>query len=230
MTTRRRFPFPAMTKTDIANLALAKLGSTQINSIDDPNEKAARTMKAEYDQARDEVLRRADWGFALIALPIEPETGSEPLTAELCGWAHAFALPADMMRIEKITTPDGEKIDKHRKQRANGKRCILCNSNTIVLHYVARIDDPNDYDPLFLQSFATLLAARGARAITGSEEMETTLVQRYEAMDLPNARATEGQETESNENHPMNEILGGAWTGRGSFNFGHGVIAEPPED
>ena len=219
-----------MTRTQIANLALTKIGETQIASIDDPNEKTARTIKSLFDQTLEEVLRVHFWGFAMTARALVAEETSVGLPAELDGWENAFALPADYLRLEKVTS-GGEKIDLFRIQRANGKRCLLANVDALTLHYVARVTDTAEFDPLFVQAFATLLAARLARGITGSEQLETQLMQRYETVDLPNARTANGQDSQSNENHPLAEIIAGSLTGNRSGYFGPAVIAEiDPDD
>jgi hypothetical protein len=202
-----------MTKTDVCNLALAKIGERSITSIDNPNDKNAREAKLHYGQVRDEVLRAHLWSFALQSVVIEAEATTEELTAELAGWDHGFLLPADFLKLEKITG-DGRKLDKFRMQRITAGRALLADAEELTLHYVARLDDPDEYDPLFTAALVTLLASRLARAITGSEQLEGSLLQRYEAVDLPAARSADGHDSHSNENHPLDEILAGALSGQ----------------
>jgi hypothetical protein len=302
-----------MTKTDLTNLALAKIGERPITSLDDPNDKNARHAALHYGQARDEVLRAHFWGFALKAVRLVPEIadasydrvaegarwgGSAPsgeapqtykpsgtsngrpkwslngtplagyqieweynesFTAKRWGFYHAglrrfesyedvvapelvktwtlvngssappvfrtlldeerggyeaaFGLPEDFLKLEWIEGDHG-RIDRFRLQRANLKRCLLADADSLRLHYVSRVDDPAEHDPLFTAAFVTLLASRLARAITGSEQLEQALLQRYEQVDLPAARTADGHDSRSAENHPLEELLDSSLTGR----------------
>ena len=294
-----------MTKTDICNLALVKIGNTTITSIDDPNKEEARHCKRCYAQARDELLRAGFWSFATTSVRILPEvtpvdaervldavtaaalgiddtftassvndgktwftngdadvlgweatdptygavwflrvggtikfystqdvalpelvtqwtavngaSGSPRITTvlddQIDGRGKAFARPADFRKLKQITGICG-KVDKFAIARANGKVCVITEGEWIRMHYVQLIDTPAEYDADFVAALVTLLASKLARAISGSEEMETTLMQRYERIDLPNARTADGQDSESNENHPLEELLAGDLIGR----------------
>ena len=298
-----------MTKTDVCNLALVKIGEKTITSIDDPNDKNARHAKIHYSQARDEALRTFFWSFALTTVLLAPEVALDSYdrvldetTAEALGvdatyaagagnggkpswtngdgdnlrwetahvtygaawllydgasvlfysnedtatpelvetwtavdgsgtpefttllddqrdaFTYAFALPSDFLKLKTVRNSSRQKIDAFAMQRANGKRCLLCGSDAIRMTYVQQIDTPTDYDPAFVSALVTLLASKLARAITGSDAMETQLLQRYEGIDLPAARTADGHDSQSAENHPLEEILAGNLTGaRGSF-------------
>ncbi len=201
-----------MTKTDVANLALAKLGDKRITNLDNPNDENARVAKLHYRQALDEVLREAFWSFAIVSVALVAEDEGDVTAAELLGWSFALALPADFLKLKELQGDRG-KIDRFELRRANGKRCLLCNSEEPTLIYVARIDTPDEYDPLFTAALISLLASKMARAISGSDQLETTLLQRYETVDLPKARLADGHDSQSNENHPLDEMLAGSLTG-----------------
>jgi len=294
------FHFPAMTKTEISNLALAKIGQKTIGSIDDPNDKNARLCALHYAQALDELLRAGFWSFAkkgikltadvtavnsyvrtvaginaaacgdwvysstvsgrpAFALPglasslmswngtlwriydgtdylftstddvAGPElvttwtagtagTGSPVVTStfpdEIHPWEKAYALPTDFLKLRKVTTNDGLKVDKFDLRRVNARRSILADADPIRLLYVYRNDTPGDYDPSFIAALVTLLASKLARAISGSDELETTLLQRFESLDLPKARTDDGHDVDSDENHPLQDLLDGDLIGR----------------
>ncbi len=141
-------------------------------------------------------------------------------SAELAGWAYAYPLPEDFVKIRRVLDGAGRGVDRFAVRRVAGKTCVLGDITDASLEYVAHVDEPDAYDPLFVAALSTLLASKLARAITGSEQMEGQLRQIYEAVDLPAARAGQGQETQSNENHPLQELLKGTLTpGRGSFYF-----------
>jgi hypothetical protein len=205
-----------MTQTELANLALAKIGSATIRSIDDTTVKEAVLAKLHFGQARDEVLRAHFWGFACAVLAIDEEAAGDSLTfaAEIVPWAAAYAVPADFLKLRAVLRPDGSQIDKFDLRRVNAKRCLVTNvTGGILLHYVARVVDPGEFDPLFASALVTLLASKLARAISGSDAMEGQLRGIYVNEDLPAARMADGQDTQSAENHPLQEMLAGSLTG-----------------
>lgn len=137
---------------------------------------------------------------------------------ELSGWSHAFELPGDFIKARALLTPDGRRIDKFAIRRVAGRTCVLCDHDAVSLEYVQYLDDAAVFDPLFVRAFTTLLAAKLARAISGSDDMEARFLQIFETVDLPAARTASGHETDSSENHPLRELLDGTLTpGRGDF-------------
>ncbi|MDB6077727.1 MAG: hypothetical protein JWO82_1474 [Akkermansiaceae bacterium] len=303
-----------MTKTDIANLALSKIGETLISSIDDPASKAARQCSIHYSQALGEILRAHFWSFAtttvdlvaevadvtysrfvtgatapanvageyaptadynarpswlrkvggltkphlrwsgtaweialnVIGFPTTPfflssavsvsrpelATGwavvdptavgtvsiTTPMDTEMSGWSNAFALPSDFLKLQTVEFPGAGRIDKFDLRRVNHKRCLVVNAYAVRLSYVQLVDAPAEYDPMFTAALVTLLASKLARAISGSDQMESQLFQRYESVDLPLARTANSHDNQSDENHPLQELLDGDLT-RGGMHF-----------
>lgn len=312
-----------MTRTDIANLALTKLGESVITDIEGTGTKAARMAHLHYDQALAEVLRAHFWGWAMSTATVAakvnastpatcllsstgvnnnilltalasgtaahlmsakidagktaeqefitfedgfldigvqtttdavnlvsminstttdaylsmvaslPETGDGTGHVASCartyfsggqdivipGWTSAFELPSDFVKLRAVYDTDGIRIDKFDLARVMGVRCLVAGDyDSVVFDYVALVDDPADHDPLFTAALVTLLASKLARAITGSESMESQLRQIYVQEDLPAARCADAQDTQSGENHPLKEMLAGALTyPRGDF-------------
>lgn len=138
---------------------------------------------------------------------------------ELTGWSHAFELPADFIKAKALYPVSGaRRIDQFAIRRVSGKTCILCNCDAVSLEYVQYVNDPASFDPLFVKAFTTLLAAKLARAISGSDDLESRFLQIFETVDLPAARTASGHETDSDENHPLRALLDGTLTpGRGDF-------------
>lgn len=316
----------AMTKTDIANLALSKIGETLIDDIDYTGDRRARLAKLHYEPTLREILRAHFWGFAMSAVncdpsellaitieapnlpggkqmllyagisggkamfstdgrlmidgdtafpwaaafwdeaepwwvvrsdqnidgtsyvewnsvedvdtPIDVVTWSEgggggagggSLSVKVgwpvvmpevyAGWQSGWKIPADFIKLRKLLTSDGGKIEDFDLRRIGGTRCIVSRGySSIIMDYVQYVDDPPDYDPLFTAAFVTLLASRLARAISGSDKLEGDLRSLYETVDLPAARTADGYDSQSNENRPLREFLDGSLTGgRGEF-------------
>ena len=84
-------------KTDIANLALQKIGVSPVTSIDDEGSKPARSCKQNYDHARKVVLMEAKWSFARKLKGL-----SKNSTAPAWKWQASYALPADYLKLSEI--------------------------------------------------------------------------------------------------------------------------------
>lgn len=135
------------------------------------------------------------------------------------GWDRSWLLPSDLMKLRKVMAADGTRIDKFDFRRIQNVRCMVSGLyDSVILEYVAFVNDPDAYDPLFLEAFSTLLASKLARSVAGSEKFEAELLQAYHALALPAARTADAQETQSAENHPLKELLAGSLTGtRGAW-------------
>lgn len=117
-------------------------------------------------------------------------------------WHYSYRLPSDCLRIGVIrAADDGRKVDSFARGYCHGGQAILTHqAPDINLTYTARIEDPNQFDPQFVDAFATLLASRMARAITGSDSKEAELLAIYKNEALPSARFRDAQETVGGEN------------------------------
>jgi hypothetical protein len=147
----------AVSKVAIANRALQKLGADRIESLseDSPN---ARSMAAVYDITRKAELRRYVWGFAIKRDSIAAD-GSQTSWGQ---W-NRYSLPNDFLRLirddESSQAPDW---------RIEGQYIVSADSAPLNIRYIADIDDPNFYDSLFVEAFASKLALEVCVEITGS--------------------------------------------------------------
>lgn len=147
----------AVSSVAIANRALQKLGAERIESLsqDDPN---ARSMNAAFGMVRDAELRRYVWSFA-----IKRESIAADAADTTWGSWNRYSLPNDFLRLirddETGQAPDW---------RIEGLFIVTADAAPLDIRYVARIDDPNFYDPLFVEAFASKLAVETCQEITQS--------------------------------------------------------------
>jgi len=88
------------TEIEVANLALERIGSNSIMSLDDPNIEA-RTVKRELEQSRLYLLRHIEWNFA--AKWVQLDTPSNDIV--LPQFDYVFRAPADMIMIRGLKYP-----------------------------------------------------------------------------------------------------------------------------
>ncbi len=165
----------------ICNRALDLIGADPIVSLDDPN-KPARLASRNFPAARDAVLRAYPWNGAirrrrLAAMTAEPEWG----------FARQYQLPDDALRLLGLSD-DGDQA-----WRVEGRRILTDAGPPLDVLYIARIEDPADFDPLLADTIAARLAADIAYALAGSSTGQQAAWQFYQAR-LVEARMIDAQE------------------------------------
>lgn len=152
----------------VANRALTKLGSARITSIDD-DVKAAREVKSCFEDLRDDELRAARWSFAM-------KRDSLPAlsTAPAFGYQYQYQLPADFLRIDMVNDqfPYADLDNYVGRENLDWviERGKLLTDFTAPLkvRYIARIEDPNQWDASFREALACRIAAELAEPLTQS--------------------------------------------------------------
>jgi hypothetical protein len=168
---------------DICNGALNQLGASTILSLTEDS-KNARLCNARYTQVRDSLFRSHPWNCLQKRVQLAADT-----TAPAWGFTSAYTLPADCLRLLRI-------LDYDSNHKVEGRK-ILTNNSSMKILYVARIEDPNEYDELLRETISAALAADIAYAVTSSNPVAQNMYNLYQTK-LKDARfvdATEGQNT-----------------------------------
>lgn len=167
----------ATSKVAIANRALQKLGAKRIEALDQ-NHPNARSISAAYDLVRDAELRRYRWGFATRRASIAAD-GSD---TEWGDW-NRFSLPNDylcLIRDDETLQAVDWRIEAGDTEDGEGVFVVTADASPLEIRYVARIDDPNYYDPLFIEAFATKLALEICEDVTQSTSKKESLRADYD--------------------------------------------------
>lgn len=167
-----------MTKVEIANIALMRLGQERITSLDDPS-KPARTISAVWDSVRDELLREHLWNFAMTERALAKLDGEG-----LFDYTSKFELPSDCLRVVRVKETDDWQVKG---------RQLYTNTDTATIEYVRRVEDPNEYDSSFAYVFALRLALEVAQSLVGSSTITKQLWDEY-LYRLGVAMSVDGQE------------------------------------
>jgi hypothetical protein len=172
-------------ETTIANLALGKIGSKRILSLDDASPEA-RACKLHYDTVRDEVLRSHRWNFA-----IRRQTLTALTEVPLFGWSVQYQLPVDCLRVLQLN--GYEETEQAGLWEVEGGK-ILTDEDEAQLKYIARITDGGLFDSIFITALAVKLASVIAKPLTGSSSMSQDLISEYERITGPKARRADAFE------------------------------------
>jgi hypothetical protein len=146
----------------------------------------------------------SDGTGTLAAVPSTPFQGGR--TTLLPDWGTAYDLPADCLRVLKLTGPDrGAPITDF---RIIGRKLLLSPLAALTdrLHIEYITSDASDWSATFREAFRYLLASRIATRITGSPNLAAQLLSDHRET-LARATLKDSQETSSNENNPMREMI-----------------------
>lgn len=166
----------------ICNLALAAIGrGAQITSLDEASQ-AARACKLRYPYARDAVLRAYDWNFAAKRAELPKNA-----TAPAFEYANAYDLPADCLIVRSVYDGEAE------KWVVEGRQILTDMGDPIFIKYTQRVEDPAQFDPLFVEALAQRIASDIAVQLSESVSRSQGLWQVYQAK-LIEARRRDAQE------------------------------------
>ena len=179
---------------DICNGALNQLGASTILTLTEDS-KNARLCNARYTQVRDSLFRSHPWNCLIKRVELARDT-----EVPSWGFSYQFTLPADCLRVLTILNYDYD-------YKVEGRK-ILANHGTVKIQYVARIEDPNQYDELLRETISSSLAADIAYAVTSSNPTAANMYELFQSK-LKEARfvdATEGYNT--NPDNGQSDVIG----------------------
>ena len=155
---------------DMCNSALNLLGASTISALTDDS-KNARLCNQRYENVRNRVFRSHAWNCLHKRVQLAQNT-----TAPVIGYANAYALPSDCLRVLKVHNGATDSIVSAIDYKLEGKN-IVTDEGTLYLIYIAKVTDPNEYDSYLQESISHQLAADLAYAITNN----ATLANNYMA-------------------------------------------------
>lgn len=178
----------SLTKIDVCNHALLKVGADSIASLDTSAAtdegviRSARLCNILYDQALEETMRLYPWNCCTRrATPVK--------LAEVpaFGYEFYFQLPNDCMRVINVFDNINEYDDQI--QWVLEGRKLLCNYDTIYLKYVAKPTNVGDLDALATQALICILAKKLCTPLQLDDDWETRITNEIYQIVLPQARS-----------------------------------------
>lgn len=192
-------------ETDIANLALTRIGHGTISSMSQGN-KAADRCALHYPICRDTLLRAHPWNFA-----IRRATLAQSSVTPNHEFDYYHVLPADFLKMLRTSWEAdgysstavygfpgmngyGGQMAPYRLESVSGVgRCIAANESVVSIEYIAQITDTAQFDPLFVDVLAQRLAAELAADFTDTQSVSKAMWDIYQ-MKLQEARTADAQE------------------------------------
>ena len=172
-------------ETQIANMALTLLGETRkLASLADDTT-AARELRAAFGMERDAELRRHLWNFAKTRLTLAPLA-----TPPAFGFGYAYQMPADWLRF----VPGADSWP----YSLEGGQLLTDAGPALNILYIRRVEEPGQFDALFVRALAARLAMATCLSITGSSERRDGAAADYR-MAIADARQVDAVENEPDD-------------------------------
>ncbi len=205
----------------ICNEALAEASCrATITSFDEPD-KEAINCKIFYNSCRQELLRRAHWGFARKQQLLTQIGDFLNMTAPY-PWGWSYAYPADCIRMryvipmQVLTTATGDIIPNEAiaymplPMPSRGwrflignddtRRAVLANIEFAIGVYTCDVTNTDLFDPLFQSALVAYLASKLAFSISGDVDIRDSMLKRAQEA-IAEAQAADGNEARPSTNN-----------------------------
>lgn len=156
------------TAIEVQNRALLKLGAERIASIEDES-KEAIAMRLAWEHVRDRVMAAYPWTFALKRASL-----ASLVEVPVWGFDRLFQLPDDYLALDWIDGAGGDAqaaslMDGTEDAwRIEGGRIATNLSAPLKIVYRARVEDPQQWGPMFCEALAVELAYELCDHLTGN--------------------------------------------------------------
>jgi hypothetical protein len=163
-----------LSDTEICNMALDLLEEAPIDSIND-DRSVARWFKRNFWPAAWTLMRRHPWNFALSRAKL-----TTLATAPAFGFANAFAIPADCLRVLPLSA-DGTENGREVPFKVEGDVILTDADAPLTLRYISRVASTGLFDNHFADALAANLAMKASHFITGKQSYAERMGQMFQA-------------------------------------------------
>jgi len=184
-----------MTETDVANMALSRLGEKRISAISE-NSPSAISCRTHYEAVRDSLLRAHPWNFAAARASLSATD------TPAFKWAYAYTLPADFLRLSTFNGIEAAMATAD--YRIEGGE-LLTDEETAKITYVRQVTDPTQFDSLFVEVIVFRLASAIAMDVT-SEPSKRDEMEQLAAFRLSSASFVDANENRARVSSPLSEM------------------------
>jgi hypothetical protein len=192
--------FPSAADIAIANQALGacRARTAQITSFNQSGPEAT-TIRQNYADTRDSLLRLFDWTFAKSTVSLgNPTKSYDPTAASWANtqppppWLYEYAFPAGVVKVRAIfgqNLPNvivpslpgqdlgpGLPYFSYEVVNDGGAKVIVTNAPSAIAVVTLGTLDPSVWDPQFGQAFVAMLASNIAIPLTGDINLANALV------------------------------------------------------
>ena len=170
----------SITKTDIANLAIARLGEPAVADI-----AGTPSPAPVLNRLFDSVVRRMQTRFAWLELLTTADWTPDDADSGLTVGYWEYALPATCLRVESVKTAFGEV-----NWSVHGA-ALRCGVSDITVEYVSYSDDPDDWSQELTDCVVMQLAADACMPIAQDANVHEAILKELHSIVLPQAQMSQ---------------------------------------
>lgn len=172
----------ALSKVELINRALTKVGAAPITSLTDSTNNA-RIANRVYDSALRSILEECKWNFATKRLTLS--SSADSVDWYDTGETYVYQKPADLIKIHGTNYEAAT-------WRVEGEH-IFSDTAALGIRYVYFIDEPAKFPSAFAEALEDKLCSDMAYAIVNSRILGEQYYERYEKISLPKAMSSNSQ-------------------------------------
>ena len=153
----------ALSKTQIANRALFKVGDRRVSNIDTDDSEGAEIIHEIWDSVRDSLQAQYPWNFCIDRSSITVASGTPEYD-----FSKRYKLPTDFLALLSIrNNPD---------YRIEGEYIVTDEGSPLKIRFIKRITEIGKFDPLFSEALACELAVESCEKLTQSNTKKQILI------------------------------------------------------
>lgn len=175
----------ALTRTGVANLALALLGAYRIEDIDADETPQAQRVRDAWDHALTFCLAKK-WNFARAQRKLA-RLDEKPVAR----YEHAYQLPGDFLRLEAVSSYEAMEPPLYDYMISGNK--LLANDEHVYIEYERHLTNVSEMPPWFIEYFRVTLAAELAPGLKATSELPRLID--MQELRLREARSADGTQT-----------------------------------
>lgn len=170
----------AVSKVQIANMALSHVGAaSSIESLDE-NSPEAKACKLWYTLALEQALEGFDWSFARKRQALAVAGDAPPSE-----WGFRYQYPAECVRFHSMWNPlgpDADAVPFEIETDSGDQRTIVTNLQSAIGLFTKLITAPASYTPMFVEALSRSLAHHIAFTLTRDLKIKAEQAQGFQGI------------------------------------------------
>lgn len=167
-------------EVEICNMALARVAVTKPIASLTERSKEAELCRTFYPLLRDQVLQDFPWPFAESHVALADIGDPAP------GWQYRYRYPANCLLVREIVQPGWRNAPTSdmkipfKPGYSGGGRVINTDQPQASVRFTFKVEDPTQFDPLFVDALAWRLAMDLALPVSSKAEYRQFCEQQYQ--------------------------------------------------
>lgn len=139
----------------IVNAALTRMGTDELQNLEDDESKRATVMRKNYQQVKETTLTKTSWRFATVKAALN-KLSDKPENR----WEAAWQLPPDKLKVLFVYPPTRYEIQ--------GTRIFANDTSSIEIDYIRYVEE-GEWPPWFREYTIDSLLIATIKGITGED-------------------------------------------------------------